>query len=259
MKIVVLVKQVPDSSLDRHLSSDDFTVDRASASNVISEIDENAIEAALVLAGEHGGEVTVLTLGPDHAAESVRKALSMGPDKAVHVVDDAIAGSCAVTTSKILAEALRRQEYDLVLCGAESTDGGTQVMAQMLSARLGIAALTGARKLTVDGQSVTVERQTEDGYQVISASTPAIVSVWDSMNTPRYPSLKGIMAAKRKPIESLGLTELEIDPATVGAAAATSAVVSAEPRPPRSAGQRVTDEGSGGVALAEYLASEKFV
>ena len=259
MKIVVLVKQVPDSSLDRHLSSDDFTVDRASASNVISEIDENAIEAALVLAEEHGGEVTVLTVGPDHAAESVRKALSMGPDKAVHVVDDAIAGSCAVTTSKVLAEALRKQEYDLVIAGAESTDGGTQVMAQMLSARLGIAALTGARKLTVDGSTITVERQTEDGYQVISAATPAIVSVWDSMNTPRYPSLKGIMAAKRKPIETLGLADLDIDPASVGANAATSAVVSAEPRPPRSAGQRVTDEGSGGVALAEYLAAEKFV
>lgn len=259
MKIVVLVKQVPDSSLERNLSSGDFTVDRASASNVISEIDENAIEAALVLAEEHGGEVTLLTVGPDHATESIRKALSMGPDKAVHVLDDAIAGSCAVSTSGILAEALRKQEYDLVLCGAESTDGGTQVMAQMLGVRLGVAALTGARKLTVDGGKVTVERQTEDGYQVVSAATPAIVSVWDSMNTPRYPSLKGIMAAKRKPVETLSLSDLGIDPGTVGAAAATSAVVSAEPRPARGAGQRVTDEGDGGVALAEYLASQKFV
>ncbi|ADD42040.1 electron transfer flavoprotein subunit beta/FixA family protein [Stackebrandtia nassauensis] len=259
MKIVVLVKQVPDSSLERHLSSDDFTVDRASASNVISEIDENAIEAALVLAEETGGEVTVLTVGPDHATESVRKALSMGPDKAVHVVDDAIHGSCAVTTSKILAGALGKQEYDIVLCGAESTDGGTQVMAQMLSQRLGIAALTGARKLTVDGGKITVERQTEDGYQVVSAAAPAIVSVWDSMNTPRYPSLKGIMAAKRKPVETLSLSDLDIDPATVGAGAATSTVVSAEPRPPRGAGQKITDEGSGGSSLAEFLASEKFV
>lgn len=260
MKIVVLVKQVPDSSLERHLSSDDFTVDRASASNVISEIDENAIEAALALVEEHGdGEVTLLTVGPDHATESIRKALSMGPDEAVHVLDDAIHGSCAVTTSKILAEALREQEYDLILCGAESTDGGSQVMAQMIAARLGIAALTGARKLTVDDGKVTVERQTEDGYQVINAATPAIVSVWDSMNTPRYPSLKGIMAAKRKPVETVSLSDLGIDPATVGAAAATSTVIAAEPRPPREAGRKVTDEGTGGTQLAEYLASQKFV
>ncbi|MGH8791657.1 MAG: electron transfer flavoprotein subunit beta/FixA family protein [Stackebrandtia sp.] len=259
MKIVVLVKQVPDSSLERHLRSDDFTVERASASNVINEIDENAVEAALQLAEVDGGEVTLLTVGPDHAVESIRKALSMGPDKAVHVVDDALAGSCAVATSKVLAAALGTLEYDLVLCGAESTDGGVQVMAHMLGARLGTAVLSGARKLSVDGDKVTVERQTEDGYEVLTASTPAVVSVWDSMNTPRYPSLKGIMAAKRKPLTTLSLSDLGVDPAKVGAGAATSAVVSAEPRPPRSAGERVADEGEGGVALAEYLASEKFV
>ncbi|HZE41976.1 MAG TPA: electron transfer flavoprotein subunit beta/FixA family protein [Stackebrandtia sp.] len=259
MKIVVLVKQVPDSSLDRTLRSDDFTVDRESASNVINEIDENAIEAALALVEEHGGDVTLLTVGPDHATESIRKALSMGPDAAIHVVDDAIAGSCAVTTSKVLAAALANREYDLVLCGAESTDGGVQVMAQMLGARLGVAALSGARKITVDGANVTVERQTDDGFQTLAAATPAIVSVWDSANTPRYPSLKGIMAAKRKPVETLSLSDLGLSADEVGASAATSAVVSAEPRPPRAAGQRVTDEGEGGVALAQFLASEKFV
>jgi electron transfer flavoprotein beta subunit len=259
MKIVVLVKQVPDSSLDRHLRSDDFTVDRASASNVISEIDENAIEAALALVEEHGGEITLLTVGPDHASESIRKALSMGPDGAVHVVDDAIHGSCAVTTSAVLAAALGTMEYDLVLCGAESTDGGVQVMAQMLGARLGHAALTGARKLAVDGDKLTVQRQTEDGYEELAATTPAIVSVWDSMNTPRYPSLKGIMAAKRKPIKTLSLSDLGLGAEDVGSGAATSKVVSAEPRPPRSAGERVTDEGEGGIALARYLAAQKFV
>jgi len=132
-------------------------------------------------------------------------------------------------------------------------------MAQMLSARLGIAALTGARKLTVDGTTATVERQTEDGYQVVTAATPAIVSVWDSMNTPRCPWLKGIMAAKRKPVETLSLSDLGIDAGSVGAAAATSTVIGAEPRPPRGAGQKITDEGSGGTELAAYLAAEKFV
>lgn len=259
MKIVVLVKQVPDSSLERQLRSDDYTVDRASASNVINEIDENAVEAALALAEEHGGEVTLLTVGPDHAAESIRKALSMGPDKAVHVVDDGIHGSCAVSTSKVLAAALGTLEYDLVLCGAESTDGGVQVMAHMLGARLGAATLSGARKLSVEGEKVNVERQTDDGYEVLSAATPAIVSVWDSMNTPRYPSLKGIMAAKRKPVTTLALSDLGVDPASVGVGAATSTVVSAQPRPPRGAGEQVVDEGEGGIALTEFLASEKLV
>ncbi|HIV56625.1 MAG TPA: electron transfer flavoprotein subunit beta/FixA family protein [Candidatus Stackebrandtia faecavium] len=259
MKIVVLVKQVPDSSLDRHLSTDDFTVDRASASNVINEIDEHAIEAALKLVEEHGGDITLLTVGPDHATESIRKALSMGPDAAVHVVDDAIAGSCAVSTSKVLAAALKDQEYDLVLCGAESTDGGVQSMPHMLSARLGVAALTGAREMSIDGDKVLVERQTEDGYEKLAAAKPAIVSVWDSMNQPRYPSLKGIMSAKRKPIEVKSLSDIGVDASEVGAGAATSQVVDAQPRPPREAGVRVTDEGEGGTELANYLASQKFV
>lgn len=259
MKIVVLVKQVPDSGLDRSLDPADFTVERASASNLISEIDENAIEAAMALSDAGEAEVTILTVGPDHARETVTKALSMGPDKAVHVQDDAIAGSCAVGTSAVIAAALSKMEYDLVLCATESTDGGVGGMAQMLGARLGIAVLSGARELTVDGERVTVERQTEDGSETLSAATPAIVSVWDSINTPRFPSLKGIMAAKRKPVETWSLADIGVAPESVGAAGATSAVVSAAPRPPRSAGQKITDEGTGGVELAAFLAAEKFV
>ncbi|ASW53923.1 electron transfer flavoprotein subunit beta/FixA family protein [Plantactinospora sp. KBS50] len=259
MNIVVLVKQVPDSGADRNLRSDDNTVDRGSASNVINEMDEYAIEEALRLKEANGGEVTVLTMGPERAAESIRKALSMGPDKAVHVTDDALHGSCAPATSKVLAAALRRLGADLVLCGAESTDGRVQVMPHMLAERLGIAALTGARKLTVEGGTLTIERQTEEGYEVVTASTPAVVSVWDTINEPRYPSFKGIMAAKKKPVETLSLADLGIPADEVGLAGATSAVVEHSKRPPRSGGQKVTDEGSGGVALVEYLATEKFV
>jgi electron transfer flavoprotein beta subunit len=259
MNIVVLVKQVPDSGADRNLSSDDNTVDRGSASNVINEMDEYAIEEALRIKEAHGGEVTVLTMGPERAGESIRKALSMGPDKAVHVVDDALHGSCAPATSKVLAAALGRLGADLVLCGAESTDGRVQVMPHMLAERLGVAALTGARKLTVDGGTLTIERQTEEGYEVVSASTPAVVSVWDTINEPRYPSFKGIMAAKKKPVETLSLADLGVAAEEVGLAGATSAVVEHSKRPPRAGGQKVTDEGSGGVALVEYLAAEKFV
>ena len=259
MNIVVLVKQVPDSGAERSLRSDDNTVDRGSANNVINEMDEYAIEEALRIKDAHGGEVTILTMGPDKAAESIRKALSMGPDKAVHVQDEALHGSCAPATSKVLAAALRTLNPDLVLCGAESTDGRVQVMPHMLAERLGVAALTGARKLTVDGSTLTIERQTEEGYEVVTANTPAIVSVWDTINDPRYPSFKGIMAAKKKPIEALSLADLGIAADEVGVAGATSEVVEHSKRPARTGGTKVTDEGEGGVRLIEFLASEKFV
>jgi len=259
MNIVVLVKQVPDSGSERSLSTDDRTVDRGSASNVINEMDEYAIEEALKIQEAHGGEVTVLTVGPAQAAESIRKALSMGPDKAVHVLDDALHGSCALATSKVLAAAIGRLSPDLVISGAESTDGRVQVMPHMIAERLGIAALTGARKLTVDGSTLTAERQTDEGYEVVTAATPAVVSVWDTINEPRYPSFKGIMAAKKKPVETLSLADLGIAADEVGLAGASSAVVEAGRRPPRQSGTRVSDEGDGGAKLVEFLASEKFV
>src|SRR5262245_12869040 len=259
MNIVVLVKQVPDSGAERNLRTDDNTVDRESANNVINEMDEYAIEEALLLQAAHGGEVVLLTMGPDQATESIRKALSMGPDSAVHVCDDALPGSCAVTTSKVLAAALSQLSPDLVICGAESTDGRVQVLPHMIAERLGIAALTGARKLTVDGSALTVERQTEEGYEVVTASTPAIVSVWDTINEPRYPSFKGIMEAKKKPVTTKSLADLGIDAGEVGFAGATSAVLEHSKRPSRQGGVKVTDEGDGGVKLVELLASEKFV
>jgi electron transfer flavoprotein beta subunit len=259
VNIVVLVKQVPDSGSERNLRADDKTVDRASASNVINEMDEYAIEEALKIKEAHGGEVTILTMGPASATESIRKALSMGPDKAVHVLDDALHGSCTLATSKVLAAAIGTLNPDLVVAGAEATDSRNQVMPQMLAERLGIAAVTGARKLTIDGGNLTAERQTEEGFEVVTASTPAVVSVWDTINEPRYPSFKGIMQAKSKPVSTLSLADLGIAADEVGFAGASTAVVDANKRPPRSAGQRVTDSGEGGVALVEFLTSEKFV
>ena len=259
MRIVVLVKQVPDSGAERSLRTDDNTVDRGSANNVINEMDEYAIEEALKLREANGGEVTILTMGPERAAESIRKALSMGPDKAVHVVDDALPGSCALATSAVLAAALRTLEADLVIAGAEATDARGQVMPHMLAERLGMAALTGARKLTVEGSTLTIERQTEEGYEVVTASAPAIVSVWDTINEPRYPSFKGIMEAKKKPVQTLSLADLGIEVGSVGFAGASTAVVEHSKRPPRQGGTRVTDDGEGGVKLVEYLVSEKFV
>jgi electron transfer flavoprotein beta subunit len=259
MKIVVLVKQVPDSGEERSLRTDDNTINRESASNVINEMDEYAIEEALRLREAHGGEVVLVTMGPQRASDSIRKALSMGPDGAVHILDDALHGSCAVATSKVLAAAVRAQQPDLVLCGAESTDGRVQAIPHMLAERLGFAALTGARKLTVEGENLTIERQTEEGYEVVTASAPAIVSVWDTINEPRYPSFKGIMEAKKKPVQTLSLADLGIEVGEVGFDGATSAVVEHSKRPPRQGGNKVTDSGDGGAAFVEFLVSEKFV
>lgn len=259
MNIVVLVKQVPDSGTARSLRADDKTVERDSASLVINEMDEYAIEEALKVKESVGGTVTVLTMGPEKATESIRKALSMGPDGAVHVTDPALHGSDAVATSKVLAKTLAGLEWDLVISGAEATDGRAAAMPAMLSERLGVAALTGARKLTVNGSTLTIERQLEDGYQVVEAQTPAIVSVWDTINEPRYPSFKGIMAAKKKPVDTKSLSDLGIEPGEVGLAAATSKVVEFAPRPPRQAGEKLTDEGDAGSKLVAYLAAEKIV
>jgi electron transfer flavoprotein beta subunit len=258
MRIVVLVKQVPDSGAERRLR-DDHTVDRGSATNVVNEMDEYAIEEALRLREAHGGEVTLLTMGPPAAAESIRKALQLGPDGAVHVVDDALAGSCALATSAVLAAALRTLEPELVLCGAEATDARGQVMPHMLAERLGIAALTGARSLTVDGATLTIERQTEDGYEVVTARAPAVVSVWDTINQPRYPSFKGIMEAKKKPVRELSLADLDIPADQVGHAGASTEVLTHAARPARAGGTVVTDDGEGGLRLVDFLAAEKLI
>jgi electron transfer flavoprotein beta subunit len=259
MNIVVLVKQVPDSGSARALDPADNTVARATADNVINEMDEYAIEEALQVRDREGGEVTVLSVGPDSATDAIRKALSMGADKAVHVSDEAIHGSDALQTSAVIAAALQQLEYDLVLCGAEATDSQMSVMPALLSERLGIPQLSGARKLTIEGGRALVERQTDTGYWALEAPLPAIVSTWDSINEPRYPSFKGIMAAKKKPVQTLSLADLGVAPDEVGFDGATSAVVEHTRRPPRSGGAKITDEGDGGVKLVEFLATEKFV
>jgi electron transfer flavoprotein beta subunit len=259
MNIVVLVKQVPDSGSERRLDPSDNTVARATADNVINEMDEYAIEEALTVKEAAGGEVTVLTVGPDTATDAIRKALSMGADKAVHVSDEAIHGSDAIATSAVLAAALAQLEYDLILCGAEATDAQMSVMPALLAERLGIAQLSGARKLTVQGSVVRVERQTDGGFWQLEASLPAIVSTWDTINEPRYPSFKGIMAAKKNPVQTLTLADLGIEATAVGLGTATSQVLDFAGRPPKGQGVKVSDEGDGADKLVDYLVSQKIV
>ena len=259
MNIVVLVKQVPDTWAERKLNETDKTLDRASVDVVMNEIDEYAVEEALQIKEAQGGEVTIVTMGPDRAVETIRKALSMGADKAVHLVDDALHGSCAIQTSYALAKVLDTLEYDLVILGSESTDARLSIMAPLLAERLGKPQLSGARKVTVDGGNVRIERQTENGYDVVEAALPAVISVVEKINEPRYPSFKGIMAAKKKPLTTLGIADAGIEADKVGLANATNQVVDFANRPPRQAGQIVKDEGDGGAKVADFLASQKFL
>jgi electron transfer flavoprotein beta subunit len=259
MNIVVLVKQVPDTESERKLVPGAGTLDRAAADGVINELDEFAIEEGLRIAEAHGGEVTVLTAGPERATESIRKALSMGAAKAVHVLDDAIAGSDALATSAVLAAALSSVGFDLVIAGAESTDARTGVIPAMLAERLGVPQLTLASKVDIDGPAVTVRRMSDDGYDVISASLPAVISVLEKINEPRYPSFKGIMAAKKKPVQTLTLAGLGVAADAVGLDGSLTSVTDFAVRPPRTAGVIVKDEGDGGVKAAEFLAERKFI
>jgi len=261
MNIVVCVKQVPDTWSEKKLAASDSTLDRAATDPVMNEMDEYAVEEALKLQEAHGGEVTILCMGPDAATETVRKALSMGADKAIHVLDEGLHGSDALATSLALSKAISKAGgFDLVLLGSESSDARMSVVPAMLAERLGLPQLTFAKEVTADGAgAISIKRLTDDGYQVVEASTPAVVSVVEKINEPRYPSFKGIMAAKKKPVETYALPDLGIDAGEVGTAGAWSKVESFEAAPPRQAGTVVTDEGEGADKLLEFLASKKFV
>jgi len=257
--IVVLVKQVPDTYSERKLSDADHTLDRESADAVLDEINERAVEEALVIKEAHDGEVTVLTVGPDRATDAIRKALSMGADKAVHVLDDSLHGSDLLQTAKVLAAAIKTVgDVDLVIAGNEASDGQGGAVPAVIAEILGYPQLTHARKVEVDGSTVKVTRETDEGQTHLEASLPAVISVSEKINEPRYPSFKGIMAAKKKPVETLSVGDLSVD-GDVGLAAAWSSVTEAAPKPPREAGQRVEDEGDGGVKAAEYLVSQKLI
>jgi electron transfer flavoprotein beta subunit len=258
MNIVVCVKQVPDTAVERTLTAGG-TLDRASLDGLINELDEYAIEEGLKIAEARGGEVTILSMGPAKAADSVRKALSMGAGKAVHVTDDGLAGSDALATSAVLAAALELTGFDLVIFGSESTDARTGVVPAMVAERLGVPQLTLASKVDVDGSEVTVRRVTDDGYAVVTGGLPAVVSVVEKINEPRYPTFKGIMAAKKKPVQVLTLADLSVDAGSVGLAGAATQVGDFASRPPRQAGVIVKDDGDGGSKAAGFLAGRKFI
>ncbi|MFD4801181.1 electron transfer flavoprotein subunit beta/FixA family protein [Streptomyces anulatus] len=259
LRIVVCVKYVPDATGDRRFA-DDLTLDREDVDGLLSELDEYAVEQALQIAdGADGAEITVVTVGPEDAKDALRKALSMGADRAVHVEDDGLHGSDVMGTSLVLAKAVEKAGYDLVVCGMASTDGVMGVLPALLAERLGVPQVTLLSEVAVDGGVVTGRRDGDIASEELRASLPAVVSVTDQSGEARYPSFKGIMAAKKKPVESLDLDDLGLDADEVGLAGAWTAVDSATERPARTAGTIVKDEGEGGRQLAGFLAGQKFI
>jgi electron transfer flavoprotein beta subunit len=253
------VKYVPDATGDRRFA-EDFTTDRDGVDGLLSELDEYAVEQALRVAEASGdAEVTVVTVGPDDAKDALRKALSMGADKAVHVNDEDLHGTDALGTSLVLAKAVERTGFDLVVCGMASTDGTMGVLPALLAERLGVPQVTLLSEVKVEGGVVTGRRDGDAATELLEASLPAVVSVTDQSGEARYPSFKGIMAAKKKPVAELDLDDLGVEAELVGLSGAWTAVDAVAARPARTAGTIVKDEGDGGKQLAEFLAAQKFI
>jgi electron transfer flavoprotein beta subunit len=260
--IVVLIKQVPDTWSERKLSDGDWTLDRDAADAVLDEINERAVEEALLIKEREGGDstVTVLTAGPERATEAIRKALSMGADRGVHLLDPSMAGSDMVQTGWALARALGTIEgTDLVIAGNEATDGTGGAVPAIIAEYLGLPQLTHMRKIVVEGGKISGERETDEGVFSVEADLPAIVSVNEKINEPRFPSFKGIMAAKKKEVATLTLADIGVEADEVGLANAGSTVISSTPKPPKTAGEKVSDDGDGGAKIAEYLVSHKII
>ena len=256
MKIAVCVKHVPEGA--GRLDPGSKRLDR-SGEGALNHFDANAVEEALRLKGGTDSEVVVVSLGPEKAADSLRKALAMGADRAVLVTDPGAAGSDLVATSKILAKALEREGADLVLFGQQASDADGAVLWAAIAERLHRPVVSQASELTVDGDSLRVKRQTEFGYDVIEAPLPAVVAVSDAINEPRYPSLKGIMGAKKKPFEILSLGDVGVDAGDAGEAGSKTEVLALGEPPSRGDARKIEDDGNAAQAIVDFLAEKRLV
>ncbi len=256
MHVAVCVKQIPDPAVPGSLDPVSRTLDR-SGKLIMDDSDSYGVEMALQIAGGvEGSEVTLVSMAPGGEISGLRTALAMGAGRAILVSDEALSGSDALSTAKVLAAAIRRAEPDLVIAATESTDGYTGTLPVQLAELLGMPSVTFAKRVSTDGAKVVVERQTEAGFDDVECPLPALVTVTAGVVEPRYPSFKGIMAAKSKPIDVLSLADLGIDPSEVGAAGARQEIVDVTVAEQRGAGEIVVDEGDGAqriVALLEQL------
>ncbi len=252
MKVAVCVKQIPDPASDYSLDPATHNLVRP-AEQVLDDTDRYGVEMALQIAEQHEGSVTLVSMGPSGNLQGIRQALAMGADKAVLVDDEELKGSDSLTTAKVLAAAIAREEYDLVIAGTESTDGYSGIVPQQVAALLGIPSLTYATQVDTDGSSVSIRRQTAAGYDEVSASTPVLVSVTAGVVEPRYPTFKGIMQAKQKPVDTVTAGDLGVE------ASPGQAIRSVQPAPAREAGEKVVDEGEAHLQVVAALEQAKVV
>jgi len=260
VNIVVCVKQVPDTTAKKEYDAN-LRFNRAALDSVVNPFDEYAIEEALRLKEAGEAQLTVLTMGPPGAEETMRKALAMGADRGVLVTDPELAGSDWLATAKVLAAALGRIGFDLILTGMESTDARTGLVPGGIAELLQLPCLSYASKLDVADGAVRIDRQIPGGYQQVEARLPAVVSVVKGVNEPRYPSLKGIMAAKRKEIARMGLADLELSGDHLGYDGAKARLIAVTPRPTKEAGRVIRGESAEDAArqVADFLAEKKFI
>src|SRR5690606_30252327 len=255
MKIIALVKQVPDTWDDRVLDTDTGLLDREASDAIIDEINERALEVALQYKDDNkDAEVIALGVGPKGATDTLRKGLAMGADSAVHVLDDGLSGADMAFTADVIAAAVQRTGFDVVIAGNESTDGRGGAIPAMLAEKLGLPQLTYLDTVELAADSVRGERATEYGTLEVSSALPAVVSVPERAAEPRFPNFKGIMSAKKKPLETLGLGDLG-----VSAPGARSVVTNVAERPERSAGTKIVDDGTAAAQLVDFLASNRLI
>ena len=257
MKVAVCVKQIPDPADPGEIDPNTKTLKR-DVKLILDESDSYGVEMALQLVGDDG-EVVLVSMVPNNERNGLNNALAMGADSAILVSDDALAGTDALGTAKILAAAIERVGADLVLTATESSDGYTGTVPEQVAELLGLPSVTFAKEVTVDGGNVAVKRQTEDGYDDVACPLPALVSVTAGVVEPRYPSFKGIMAAKSKPVEELALADLGIEAGSVGWAGGGQDIVSIEPAPAREAGEIIEDEGDGHERIMSFLQELKVI
>jgi electron transfer flavoprotein beta subunit len=256
MNVVVCVKQVPDPNSAGQLDPSTHNLKR-DGELVLDPGDEFGVEAGLQLAEKHGGEVTVVSMGAERGVDAVRKALAMGAAKGVLISDSSLAGSDALTTAKVLAAAIRKLEFDVVITATESTDGYTGVVPQMIAGLLDIPAVTFAKSVSYEGDTLKVERQTEAGIESVTAKLPVVISVTAGVNEPRYPSLKGIMGAKQKPLDRPTLADLGVE--GLGGASAGQTITAVEAAPQRAAGEIIKDDGEAAKRIVDFLAERKVI
>ncbi|MBI2985885.1 MAG: electron transfer flavoprotein subunit beta/FixA family protein [Deltaproteobacteria bacterium] len=259
MNIIICAKVIPASSVTIEINPATKCMVRKGVPHELDPAAACALEEGLRLTEKHGGAVTVITMGIGDATIGIRNALAMGAANAIHILDDALAGSDALGTAKALAAAIKKESFDLVICAAESSDSYSGIVPGQLAQLLGLSPLTFAKEIAVEAKKITIKRQTESGYDLVEAEMPALVTVASGINEPRYPQLKGIMAAKKKEIKQWTAADLGLGPDQVGASGAKEKVLAIGRPAARKAGKVITDEGDGGKQVADFLAELKVI